>query len=415
MRVAHRQQGVITLLIVSVLLVTALMLTLGSYKSVFYQIKRSQNEIKDRQAHWEAEGGIECLYAYVSADPTQFSALSSASNTVLNSVCKNDLNLTQLYTEALSGDRHNIHAKSSSHHVSKQVLFASATGYGAIQTTADLRIRGSADIAPDAPRNANASGTYDCVAVRYKNLVTFQPTTSTNRLATTDPMPNGPYDGFSGSCSTTHKTSNSASSNTTTHASNFKQDYKKDPNLKPFKNYFNVEKTTANILAVKSGYDVVSLPTVADGHDCADIIQTRFTATNRKLWIEGHCIINVPITVLGPHSLVVENGLFAAHGATTFQGSLYHMVDMSSADFTPAKIADYWDGVSFKSSISSFLGTKTIYFDNGAFHPKGGMIFDSEGGEVVLNGSYNLDYSSSNSLRNTPKELAWVPGGWYVK
>ncbi|MFM2589129.1 hypothetical protein [Vibrio sp. TBV020] len=414
MKTEYRQQGVVTLLIVSALLVVALMLTLSSYKSVFYQIKRSQNEIKDRQAHWEVEGGIECLYAYVSADPAQLSALYSASNTVLDATCKNELNLTQLYAESLTSDRYAIRSKGNSHNISKQVLYASKTGFGAIQTTADLRIRGSADIAPDAPRMANAAGTYDCVAVRYKNLVTFEATTSSDLLQTTDPVVDGPYAGFSGHCSTTHKTSNSVSSNTLNHASRFQQDYKKDTTLDPFKNYFNVEKTPANLIAIKSGYEVVSLPTVADGHDCPDVIQSRFTATNRKLWIEGHCIIDSPITVYGPHSLVVENGLFAANGSTVFEGSMYHMVDMTLPDFTPTKIADYWNDVSFKGSIQSFLGTKTIYFDNGAFHPKGGMIFDSFGGEVVLNGSYNLDYSSSNSLNNSPKELSWIAGGWYV-
>ena len=85
------------------------------------------------------------------------------------------------------------------------------------------------------------------------------------------------------------------------------------------------------------------------------------------------------------------------------------------SDFTTAKIADYWNDVSFHGVITSHLGPKTIYFDNGAFHPKGGMNFDSEGGEVVLNGSYNLDYSSSNSLSNKPKELSWVAGGWYAQ
>ncbi len=51
------QKGVATLLITAILLSIALVVTLGSYKNLFYQIKRAQNEIKARQEHWLAEGG----------------------------------------------------------------------------------------------------------------------------------------------------------------------------------------------------------------------------------------------------------------------------------------------------------------------------------------------------------------------
>lgn len=51
------QQGFATLLITSILLSAALVFTLGSYKTLFYQIKRAQNEVKSRQDHWLAEGG----------------------------------------------------------------------------------------------------------------------------------------------------------------------------------------------------------------------------------------------------------------------------------------------------------------------------------------------------------------------
>lgn len=59
------QQGIATLLITSILLSVALVVTLGSYKNLFYQIKRAQNEVKARQEHWLAEGGLECAYSNV--------------------------------------------------------------------------------------------------------------------------------------------------------------------------------------------------------------------------------------------------------------------------------------------------------------------------------------------------------------
>ena len=65
MMVFRKQRGVVTLLITSVLLVGALVVTLGTYRSVFHQIKVAQNEVEGRKAHWLAEGGLECGFTYI--------------------------------------------------------------------------------------------------------------------------------------------------------------------------------------------------------------------------------------------------------------------------------------------------------------------------------------------------------------
>lgn len=65
-----KQQGAAALLVVSVLLVAALMMSLGSYKSLFYQIKRANNQIEARQEHWRAEGGLECVYSKTKINKT---------------------------------------------------------------------------------------------------------------------------------------------------------------------------------------------------------------------------------------------------------------------------------------------------------------------------------------------------------
>lgn len=60
---ARYQQGIMTLFMTSLLLSAALVITLGSYKALFYQIKRAQNEVKARQQFWIAEGGLECIFS----------------------------------------------------------------------------------------------------------------------------------------------------------------------------------------------------------------------------------------------------------------------------------------------------------------------------------------------------------------
>lgn len=76
------QQGLATLLITSILLSVALVVTLGSYKNLFYQIKRAQNEVNSRQQHWEAEGGLECLFSYIKDDPSRIAGLFQSTTVI---------------------------------------------------------------------------------------------------------------------------------------------------------------------------------------------------------------------------------------------------------------------------------------------------------------------------------------------
>lgn len=54
-------KGMITLLVVSLLLMLALVMTLGLHQALLYQIKRAHNELISRQQFWIAEGGLECV------------------------------------------------------------------------------------------------------------------------------------------------------------------------------------------------------------------------------------------------------------------------------------------------------------------------------------------------------------------
>ena len=64
-----RQKGLTTLLVTTMLLVVSLVFSLSSYKNLFYQIKRTQNEVMARKAHWLAEGGLECGFATIFNSP----------------------------------------------------------------------------------------------------------------------------------------------------------------------------------------------------------------------------------------------------------------------------------------------------------------------------------------------------------
>lgn len=93
----HQQSGMTTLLITSMLLIVALLFSLASYKNLFYQIKRTQNEVLARQAHWAAEGGLECGYSLLQ----QLKNIDTV-NSKLNIICKNKLGLNSLIIRDIS-------------------------------------------------------------------------------------------------------------------------------------------------------------------------------------------------------------------------------------------------------------------------------------------------------------------------
>ncbi|MCG6471069.1 hypothetical protein K6U25_14505, partial [Vibrio parahaemolyticus] len=122
-----KQQGAAALLVVSVLLVAALMMSLGSYKSLFYQIKRANNQIEARQEHWRAEGGLECFYSLVQSTGDVSSATS-----LISSRCEAPLGLHQL---ALEPDN-KLFSKpvpNSNRTVEKQLVLSRGRASGAIK------------------------------------------------------------------------------------------------------------------------------------------------------------------------------------------------------------------------------------------------------------------------------------------
>ncbi|KDM91886.1 hypothetical protein [Photobacterium galatheae] len=55
-------QGMATLLITSMMLSVAMVFVLSSAGTTLYQVKRAQNSVLSRQAHWLAEGGLICAF-----------------------------------------------------------------------------------------------------------------------------------------------------------------------------------------------------------------------------------------------------------------------------------------------------------------------------------------------------------------
>lgn len=115
------QSGAITLLMTSVLLAVALMMSLASMKAVMYQIKRAQNEIKVRQIHWRLEGGIECAAASVVAHQSNLVLLLSNRSELDR--CAAILTIDSLKVEALPAEQFVITATFGQHQIRRRFHF----------------------------------------------------------------------------------------------------------------------------------------------------------------------------------------------------------------------------------------------------------------------------------------------------
>ncbi|EKO3676053.1 hypothetical protein [Vibrio metschnikovii] len=415
----RHQQGIATLLITAVLLSITLVITLGSYKNLFYQIKRAQNEVNARQSYWLAEGGVECLYAYIAQDPTRITGLSKQVSGEANH-CKQQLQLDELQLIPLENGVYRIHARQGYAQVNKQI-YSYTTGTGAIQTNANLRLVGDFDIRPEAVGEADENGFYDCVAVRYKYQVVFHSEASSQQSTETESEKNKPksenglrvLDALAENnselkCKAESKTSiprGQGKDFNTQDSSEFKADFVQDTKFKPFESYFGLAYSTENYHKVKSQHHVITL-NGAESKDCITKLHQAF-ATYKDVWVVGDCFIHGSFSASEARSLVVENGLFATNGSHVYGGAFFHMIK------NPEVLSNDWQQVPFYDAIKHLVTGNVVYIDSGAFRPDGGMVFDADGMDVVINGALNLQFQSNKESHQRSQTISLQQGSWH--
>ncbi|EKO3923408.1 hypothetical protein GCS56_000647 [Vibrio metschnikovii] len=415
----RHQQGIATLLITAVLLSITLVITLGSYKNLFYQIKRAKNEVNARQSYWLAEGGVECLYAYIAQDPTRITGLLKQVPGEVNH-CKQQLQLDELQLIPLENSVYRIYARQGYAQVNKQI-YSYTTGTGAIQTNANLRLVGDFDIRPEAVGEADENGFYDCVAVRYKYQVVFHSEASSQQSTETESEKNKPksenglrvLDALAENnselkCKAESKTSiprGQGKDFNTQDSSEFKADFVQDTKFKPFESYFGLAYSTENYHKVKSQHHVITL-NGAESKDCITKLHEAF-ATYKDVWVVGDCFIHGSFSAPEARSLVVENGLFATNGSHVYGGAFFHMIK------NPEVLSNDWQQVPFYDAIKHLVTGNVVYIDSGAFRPDGGMVFDADGMDVVINGALNLQFQSNKESHQRSQTISLQQGSWH--
>ncbi|CAH6795369.1 conserved hypothetical protein [Vibrio chagasii] len=431
MRRSAKQHGVVTLLITSVLLLGALVVTLGSYRSIFHQMKVAQNEVQVRKAHWLAEGGLECGFTYIVEND-----LTAIPGDLMDH-CQQSKVLT-LESENLTPNI--LVSSSESLSLKKEISFEDASGLGVMQSNSSLEFVSdhNIDINPDIAITA-VDGINECVSVRFLDSVTYKQNGG-GRLKTITPE-SPPFPTFESCQPTTNISSDATIDSVGALPSNsFQSDFKFDPDIDTFFNYFGVPKTSENIDQIKLGYHVVDLidRTVSppkhidlvngeyEGSKCSKAINDAFSSGENKVWVIGDCVVYSPAInvvesipgVVTPRSLVIQDGIVANGNASVFDGSFYHLNDMSifdnpnSPDVDTDLLSDLWAKVPDTIPITGLVQSNSVYIGFASFFPKGGMFFDSTGGLSTIQGSINLDYTDEYNPHSAPLKAKWQRGSW---
>lgn len=428
----NKQQGAATLLVTALLLLAALVITLISYKNVFFQIKRAQNEIEARKEHWSVEGGLECAYTKMYQDRDQSVLVSGT--TYFDSDCVEPMGLSAMRITPLSGKKYVVQPEFeqtgiSFSRVSKVIDFSRNRSTGAIKATADLYIRGTGTFNPPDPGNELAGG-WECVGLRYKNNFEMIGAIDNKQFYSATNYPSSSFNPNGKQC---------LSSNVTTSTTNLKHDFQYDDDLEPFQEAFEVSSNLWSEVRDNPIYDfdtietsslVVSSASVNPASKCGEAVKNKIESGSTRIWVEGSCeLYNDPVATQPQWLseiatatqdtegvlLLVHNGIFSIHGSGEFKGALFHI----NNSFTPT--ASDWNGLygeSVKNQLSSYFpsvptSVDITYVQNGSFVFTGGQSLDLNGQIAYFNNGLDFKYNSDvlDSIFGVLPPR-WLKGSW---
>lgn len=276
---SDKQQGAITLMLVSILLIGVLIVSLGSFKVTFYQIKRAQNEVQARKEHWQVEGGLECTYAYLLELDKTVADIQDASTRPADfeDWCSPYQNQPQIdVSSSASSSAYLVTSSSNTNSLYKTIREQSQLGTGAIQSTGPIEIVGTLSLKPTAKEEPISGNEYECVSVSFADLFTYQydathgDSTQVLGLEVKDPAADGPFSGFDGVCHSDYKTAIPKGTSGSTYSISapdyyqgtnpppFMKDFNPDPNMNPFYTFFGMARTEQNILDLSQDTDLLS-------------------------------------------------------------------------------------------------------------------------------------------------------------
>ena len=407
-------RGMATLMMTMMVTFVMVMVSFATFKASLYQMKRAQNFITLRQSHWRAEGAIECLYAYLQQHTfSAFEQHTRFDKIISDSQCLSSLVSTQLDVSQEPDGSGLIHAKDNAYNISRRFHYGPKVGEGVVVLNAKAHFIGQVEFMPDTLRYPRQSGLFPCVSVRFLDEVKYsQGGRLSAQLLTQQPAVNGPYPQFEGECASSHRTTLRQHDSTQNPQHGFAQDFVQDLTISPFSSYFLRAKSPSNIRQLKRQFRLVNITNLEQAHQCASIINRLISLGYSRVWVNGHCLIDSPISSYKPISLVVEGGIFAAIGEHEFLGSMLYLIDTTLAQ--NRTLNEVWKSVRFYPQIKADLSDKTFYFSEGHFAPQGGIYIDALGVEAVFKDIGVFEYRANAHPFERSKVLEWQPGGWFA-
>ena len=407
----HQQSGMTTLLITSMLLIVALLFSLASYKNLFYQIKRTQNEVLARQAHWAAEGGLECGFAAIQ----DAGSISDARPTYIDD-CKTSLKLVYLDADNYINSKY---AGVSNKIIKKKINLSSRLA-GAIQARSDLKLVGDFDIYPDV-EGIDSNGKYKCVSIRYSNNFYYEKggnEIGSEHLTVLNPKENGPYIGIPADAICAEKTDLDIKTSTEDSTKiNLKADFVHDSDFDPFDGFFGDKRS--ELENIKKEFEVIAGSKSNEiNKRCDKLISVAFTL-NDKVWVEGDCdLLDADylnkmdvIHKNKPKVLVIENGIIAKWASADFTGSVYHLIDPTI--YSVSDLISKWELMPTKVKIPHLVEINSVYIDGGSFNTTGGIVFDTPGGLTTMNAGMVLSYDRGTNPLPINNKITWQQGPWH--
>ncbi|MFA0569483.1 hypothetical protein [Vibrio gallaecicus] len=435
-----KQKGAISLLVTSVLLLSALIVSFGMYRGVFHQIKVAQNEVKAKKVHWVLEGGVEC----------GFSLVNEANSTTVNeSVCEGAMSELESL-DVVVGIPNKIIATNGNSTISKAFKLSGSSASGAMKSSSNVYFAGGYSAYPD-PGVSAGGNKWECTILRYRDKLKVFGAVVNQTLV--DSVP--PYNGFptGQSCLNSHYTSGAIGNHDL--PPGLKSDFIKDSTFEPFEDLFGTPREQWLDVMYDSNFDRIGtslpaskpdnkndLPVAAFSASCGSDIEASITNGNDLIWVYGGCHLDdsaltaIDNAIAGHASdgviLLIHNGILSTSGSHEFKGMLYHFVSgsMNSSleyipDYTPSDsdwqstgTVQYSNLVGVVDHTPSHLPdvsvTDVSYYQDGAFNPLGGYVMDFPDTYAVFRSSMSFTYNKDvidgplGKLRKT----RWIEGSW---
>lgn len=441
-----KQHGIVSLSIVSFLLIASLLFSLASSKQVFYQIKRAQNTILERQAFWNAEGGLEC--AFTELKQKNIKPTESTFSHVCNDLAPSSSLMINSYPDVGEHTEYQLISRyshdGSIQEINKSIGYGGGGVLSTIETSASIELTGSQHFVPNKTEDKASDGKYKCKSVVSGGTVNYVASTSGTDEhfftldSTTSAHGGGGLGTPSFACNSAYLSNlfdpakpPSAFSITPVKGG----DILENETVDVFKALFNKDISEHTSVREDIKNDTVGVVIGGNASDktsggwvknCHTKVDNAYKNGKRRIWIDGSCALTGAIFGTAIESsndeavqLIVFNGVLFTKAVTYFNGILYQYVN------TSFNVQTAWEhlfdqnsdigvlpGGFHKHDIVTLGYDQMPFLAEGSVYIDGGVGIDAIGRTIKINGSIIPSYNKGKVTKHST-QLKWEKGSWH--